>query len=166
MTDTAKTVPEEAKKYEGSAVRQQPVSEFDLRDNVIENLDGKRGIAHSGGVFRRYGDGVWNNVNDLEVEQAVAREMEMAAVVAAIRPTYSMQRSITNAIKSKTYVREDQWNGQPHILVFKNCVLDTERMKRSTTAQSTEARWRYPTPTTPTQPPDVGARDTGSIARR
>lgn len=129
MTDTAKTVPEEAKKYEGSAVRQQPVSEFDLRDNVIENLDGKRGIAHSGGVFRRYGDGVWNNVNDLEVEQAVAREMEMAAVVAAIRPTYSMQRSITNAIKSKTYVREDQWNGQPHILVFKNCVLDTERME-------------------------------------
>src|SRR5215218_9086184 len=129
MIDTAKTVPEEAEKYEGYATEQKKVSEFDLRDHVIEDLEGTHGIAHSGGVFRRYREGVWKDINDLEVEQAVGREMETAALIGVIRPTYAMQRSITNAIRSKVYVPEDRWNHNPDVLVFKNRALDTRTMQ-------------------------------------
>jgi phage/plasmid-associated DNA primase len=124
MTDT-KTVPEKAKKYEGYASKQQTVSEFDLRDYVIENL---HDIAHSGGAFRRYGDGVWRNVNELEIEKAVAWEMECAAAAGVLRPSYQMQRSITNAMKSKVYVREDEWDRRQDVIVFRNCALDIGSM--------------------------------------
>src|SRR5215217_3522565 len=127
MTDTAKTVPEQAKKYEGYATKQQQISEFDLRDHVIEDLSGT--VAYSGQTFRRYEYGVWKDVHDLEVEQSVGREMEIASAAGALRPTYAMQRSITNAIKSKVYVAEDRWNENPDVLVFKNRALDTRTMQ-------------------------------------
>jgi P4 family phage/plasmid primase-like protien len=127
MTDTAKTVPEQAKKYEGYATEQKKVSEFDLRDHVIDELSGT--VAYSGQTFRRYQHGVWKDIHDLEVEQSVGREMEIAALIGVIKPTYSMQRSITNAIKSKVYVAEDRWNENPDVLVFKNRALDTSTMQ-------------------------------------
>lgn len=128
MTDV-KTMPEEAKKYEGYATKQHQISEYRLRDLVIENLGGNKGIAHSGGVFRRYRDGVWKDVNDLEVEQAVSKELEFAALMEVVRPTYSLQNNITKTIRSKVYVPEDRWNENPDILVFKNRTLDTRTMQ-------------------------------------
>lgn len=141
MTDI-KNVPEEAQRYESFASVQQTVTEFDLRNNVLKDLGYTHGIAHSGGTFRRYQDGVWKDVNELEVEQAVGREMEAAAAAGKLRPSYAIQRSITNAMKNKVYIPEKEWNGHPNILVFRNRALDTATMEtvdhspehRSTTA--------------------------------
>lgn len=104
--------------------------EYDLRDSVIEKLGGKGGIAYSGGTFRRYRDGVWTAVNELEVRQEVAFELRMAEQIVGVRPTYNLESNVTNAIKSAVYVREDEWNKHPHVLVFENCTLDTRSMGR------------------------------------
>ncbi len=69
------TVPEQARKYEGYTKKQKDFTEFDLRDFVIEDLGAKDGIAYSGGMFRRYEDGVWATVNEPEIERAVALVM-------------------------------------------------------------------------------------------
>jgi hypothetical protein len=103
--------------------------EYDLRDSVIEALGGKDGIAYSGGTFRRYGNGVWTAINELEVRQEVAFELRNAEQIVGVRPTYNLESSVTNALKSVVYAREDEWNKYPNIIVFKNRAIDTGTMQ-------------------------------------
>ena len=109
--------------------QQQPKNgEYDLRDNVIDRLGGK--IKYSSGTFRRYERGIWRDVHELEVRHEVAEELRLAETIIGVKPTYSLEKNITEAIKSKVYTREDEWNRYPHVLVFDNCALDTRTMKR------------------------------------
>ncbi len=117
------------KKYDGYAQQKPTLSEFDMRDKVINALAHGGQAAYSGGVFRRYENGIWPVVDELEIERAVAEQMEAAAAAGVLKPTYAMQRSVTNAIKSKVYVREDAWNRNPHVLAFLNRALDTTTMQ-------------------------------------
>src|SRR5829696_1055498 len=121
-------VPAGAEKYDGYVKQQTKLSEFDLRDIVLEAsaLNGR--VAYSGGMFRCYEHGIWPEVDELEIERAVAEQMEIAASLGALHPTYSMQRNVTNSIKSRVYEREDVWNRDPSILVFRNTALDTSTM--------------------------------------
>jgi putative DNA primase/helicase len=71
----------------------------------------------------------WDSpIDELEIEHAVAEQMEAAAAAGVLKPTYAMQRSVTNAMKSRVYEREDVWNKTPNILVFRNTALDTSTM--------------------------------------
>ena len=128
MTET-KAVPANGTKYDTYAKQQTKLSEFDLRDYVIEYLTGDRQLAYSGGTFRMYEHGIWSAVDELEVEHAVGEQMELAATVGVLKPTYAMQRNVTNAIKSKVYERETAWNRNTNILVFRNVTLDTSAGK-------------------------------------
>ncbi len=127
MTDTS-TVPGEAQKYDSYAKRDKLVTEYDLRDNVLDRLGGENGIAHSGDGFRLYADGVWSPVHDLRIKNEVATELEFAALVGVVNPSYNMERNVTDTLKSKTYVDPEEWNNNPDVLVFKNCALDTASM--------------------------------------
>ena len=98
-------------------------TEYDLRDMIIEASELNRGIAHTGSTFRRYGDGYWRDVHDLAIRQVVAGMLEAVRHDMRVSLTRATETSITDLIKSKTYVEADQWDRRSDILVFRNiCV--------------------------------------------
>ncbi len=108
---------------------QERTDEFALAGNVREQLGGSNGIAYSGEEFRLYGDGIWKEINRLEIENRVGKEVERIYHVANIPPTFNRVKAVTNLLKSGTYVEMDEWDKYPGILVFKNLALDTSTMQ-------------------------------------
>jgi putative DNA primase/helicase len=125
----------ENNRYQGFAEVERMVSEYDLRNNVVETwLGGREGIAYSGRTFRRYRHGVWKEVDELEVSKEVAKEIEIAALMRCVRPSYNLERNVTSAIKSLVHVPTEQWDTDPNLLVFRNCalnLLDMEPLEHS-----------------------------------
>ncbi len=105
------------------------VTQYDLRNNVIERLGGYEGIAYSGKTFRLYENGIWPDVNELEVEREVSREISAAHLHRRVEPTNGLTKSVASLMRSATYVREDRWNALPNILVLRNHALDTDAMR-------------------------------------
>ncbi len=109
--------------------KQHKETEYDLRDAVLEASELSTGVVYSGGTFRRYGDGVWSAVHDLAVRQIVANTLEGLRYNTSLSLSRATETNVTDLIKSKTYVGEDQWDKHPEILVFRNCSLDTRTSK-------------------------------------
>lgn len=105
-------------------------TEYDLRDAVLEASELSRGVVFSSGTFRRYGGGVWRNVHDYAVRQIVAETLEGLRHRTSIPLSRSTESNVTDLMKSKTYVEDNQWNRYPEILVFKNCSLDTRTNRK------------------------------------
>jgi P4 family phage/plasmid primase-like protien len=99
------------------------VSEYTIRDIVKAELGDT--LAYSGKSFWRYSKGVWRQVDDLVVQNAVANQLAIAAEHNALTPSYQKERAITGALKSETYVEPDIWNQHADILVFENTAFDT-----------------------------------------
>lgn len=99
--------------------------EYKVRDNVIADLNGEGGIAYSGDGFRIYANGVWKLVDALLVQQRVAQELEVASRAGFLKPSYNLEKNVTNSMKSKTYVMPEEWNKGEDVLVFKNKALNT-----------------------------------------
>ncbi len=127
MNDT--TMPGEARKYDQFAQQQRKYGEYDLRNDVLEALGYENGLAYSNGTFRRYRDGVWNTVHDLEVRRVVEQALEQAAAAGVVQPSFSLEKNVTELLKSKVYVEGDVWNKNADVLIFRNRALDTRTMQ-------------------------------------
>jgi phage/plasmid-associated DNA primase len=125
------TVPDKAHTHEANANRRVRLSEAELRDLVLNtSVELMRGIAYSGGTFRQYDRGVWEAVHELEVRRIVGSKLQVLSKFYDIWLTRQLEVNVTDLIKSKMYVRKDEWNPYPEIIVFKNCALDTRSMER------------------------------------
>lgn len=118
--------------------------EYDLRDAVLRTSELSTGVVFSGGSFRRYGDGVWREAHDLAIRQIVAEALENLRDRTSLSLSRSTETNVTDTMKSKTYVEDNQWNRYPEILVFKNCSLDTRTGKRLEHSQDHKATISLP----------------------
>lgn len=112
-----------------SNARSSRSDEFQLTRNVVQRFGGYDGIAHSNKTYRRYERGVWDAVNELEIKKEVTRELEAAFQAGAIEPSNRLANAILGLLKCEVYVRPEEWNRCPNILVFENCALDTDAMQ-------------------------------------
>ena len=80
-------------------------TDYDLRNLVLEASELNRGVAHTGSTFRRYGDGFWRDVPDLEIKQVVAGMLEARRYDARLSLSVNTENNVTNSIKSHTYTR-------------------------------------------------------------
>jgi P4 family phage/plasmid primase-like protien len=114
---------------EGSTDKQKRrLDEAELRDEILSISELNKGIAYSGGTFRKYESGVWSAVHDLEVRGTVGRMLDALKASIDVAHTRNLETNVTELIKSKLYVREDGWNAHPDVIVFGNCALDTRTM--------------------------------------
>ena len=99
------------------------LTEFDLATRYVE-VFGR--IAHSAGRFRKYGNGVWDAVDDLEIEREVGQIVNGAYHSGSgVKPTLTLTRNVTGLLKSINYEKPDVWDLDPDLLVFGNVALDT-----------------------------------------
>lgn len=104
------------------------LSEAELRDEILSLSELNKGVAYSGGSFRLYDSGVWSAAHDLEVRRTVGGMLQALSGSIDLLYTRNLEVNVTDLIRSKMYVREDGWNVNPGIIVFKNCALDTGTM--------------------------------------
>lgn len=105
-------------------------TEYDLRNLVLGASELNRGVAHTGSTFRRYGNGHWQDVPDLEIKQIVASTLEAWEYNDRLSLSVHTENNVTNSIKSHTYTKSDAWDRNPEILVFRNCAYDIRTGKK------------------------------------
>ncbi len=98
-------------------------TEFDLATRYVE-VFGR--IAYSAGRFRKYGNGVWDTVDDLEVQREAGQIVNGAYHNGSgVKPTLTLTRNVTGLLKSINHEKPDVWDANPDLLVFGNVALDT-----------------------------------------
>lgn len=98
-------------------------TEFDLATKYVE-VFGR--IAYSAGRFRKYDNGVWQDVDDLEVERRAGQVVNGAYHNGSgVKPTLALTRNVAGLLKSTNHQKPDVWDSNPDLLVFGNVALDT-----------------------------------------
>lgn len=114
----------------GKTKERSTETEYDLRNMVLEASELNRGVAHNGSTFRRYGNGYWRDVPDLEIKQIVAGMLEACRHHARLSLSVHTENNVTNSMKSHTYTKAEEWDRNPEILIFRNCAYDIRTGKR------------------------------------
>lgn len=78
--------------------------------------------AYGLGDFRRYHAGIWQPVNELEIEQSIIETIE-AAKPEGIKPTMAIASSVTGFVKRKVVKPDHVWDANSDYLVCRNGTL-------------------------------------------
>ncbi len=101
------------------AVKPPTPTHDELRDRFIEqNPD----YAYGLGEWRRYESGIWPPVPELTVKGGIADVIEVAKPE-GVKPTNSLLRSVTELMRVKVAVPDEEWDQDPDILVCQNGAL-------------------------------------------
>jgi len=90
-----------------------------LRERVLNS--GEK-FAMTGTGWRKYEDGIWEELDEYEVRSYVSDVLEQAKAE-GVNYTEGLVSAVTRLARDKAYVRPDSWNQNKDVVVFKDGVL-------------------------------------------
>lgn len=96
-----------------------PSPHLEVRSRFLKKRNGD--TCYGLGEWRRYSCGVW----ETEPELAVKREIQfLAAAITGLNVTNGLVTSVTELVRQCLQVSDLLFDANPHIIAFKDCVLD------------------------------------------